>query len=340
MVHLEKSALLVLALAGLGLAAAPARATTMYVESVNAGSDAVFRYDVQPGRAPVYLDTITAGLGDPREMVLRASTGELFIENAEAGSGGSISGFLAPPANGTYVGSNFATGGSTAPHGLAIRGDELFVSTNNGGDVLRYTIDAGGGLHANGAISNVYASGAHGRGEAIDANGNLWVAVQSASNSLEKVVEYAFDAGGAASLVRALGPSDGVDGPSEVAIDPITGDLFIANSRANDVLRVRFDAGGQAVVDAPITGLSNPGGLAFAPWGELFVADYGTDRYLRYTFGAGGAATLSGQFTQPSGHPGYILFGSELPAVPEPGAMALALLGGLAAFARRRRPGA
>jgi uncharacterized protein (TIGR03437 family) len=99
-------------------------------------------------------------------------------------------------------------------------------------------------------------------------------------------------------------------GPAGLAIDPVTGALWVADSRNNRVLRFPrpFDQGGRISPDLVVgqssftsssssvvsaSSLKAPSGIAIGPDGDLFVADTGNDRVVQFAPGAGtGAAAV------------------------------------------------
>jgi uncharacterized protein (TIGR03437 family) len=105
--------------------------------------------------------------------------------------------------------------------------------------------------------------------------------------------------------------------PEGLAVDPSNGNLYVADSGNNRVLRFRRPADqsgritpdivlGQAdftsSVSAAVTAssLNQPAGLALGPNGDLFVSDSGNNRVLEFAAGAGTSASAIRVFGQPS----------------------------------------
>jgi len=105
--------------------------------------------------------------------------------------------------------------------------------------------------------------------------------------------------------------------PRGIAVQPVTGTLYVADSANNRILRfprpvnqtgritpdavigqVDFTSSISAVVNA--SSLRAPGGLAFGPDGDLFVADAGNSRVLEFVSGAGNQASAIRVYGQPN----------------------------------------
>jgi len=106
-------------------------------------------------------------------------------------------------------------------------------------------------------------------------------------------------------------------GPEGLAIDPSNGNLYVADSGNNRVLRfsrpvnqsgriapdaVLGQADFTSSVSAAVNGasLNGPAGLALGPNGDLFVADAGNNRVLEFAANAGTGASAIRVFGQPS----------------------------------------
>jgi len=105
--------------------------------------------------------------------------------------------------------------------------------------------------------------------------------------------------------------------PEGLAVDPNSGDLYVADAGNNRVLRFRRPVNqsgriapdivlGQAdftsSVSAGVTAssLNQPAGVAFGPNGDLFVADSGNHRVLEFPAGVGTGSSAVRVFGQPS----------------------------------------
>ncbi|HUB31886.1 MAG TPA: hypothetical protein VMA31_02620 [Bryobacteraceae bacterium] len=111
--------------------------------------------------------------------------------------------------------------------------------------------------------------------------------------------------------------STSLSGPAGLALNPYSGDLYVADSGNNRVLhyprpvaqtgritpdavigQVDFTTSTSAAVTA--SSLNNPTGLAFASSGDLFVADTGNNRVLEFPSGAGTGASAIRVYGQPN----------------------------------------
>lgn len=84
-------------------------------------------------------------------------------------------------------------------------------------------------------------------------------------------------------------PTVGLSQPTGLALNA-AGDLYIADSGNNRVVKVPAGGGGQSTV--PTTGLSDPLGLALDGSGSLYVADGFNNRVVRLRETGGGQVTL------------------------------------------------
>jgi DNA-binding beta-propeller fold protein YncE len=153
--------------------------------------------------------------------------------------------------------------GLGSPRGLAIDpvSGDLFIADAFVQKVFRWS--SGSGLA-------VFADAADGignpQGLAFSASGELYVS--NARNADASVLK--FDAGGTG--VTILGLADGLASPRELAIDPVSGDLFIADAAAEKVFRWNAMAGLAVFADSA-DGIGHPEGLAFEAGGDLFVSN-------------------------------------------------------------------
>jgi DNA-binding beta-propeller fold protein YncE len=124
--------------------------------------------------------------------------------------------------------------------------------------------------------------------------------VSSAATAFPAVLS--FDAPGAGTLILAL--PDGLESPRGLAIDPGSGDLFIADAAAAKVFRWNPVAGLSVFADA-LDGIGVPVGLAFGAGGALFVsnADNAAPSVLRFDAAGTGTTILSPALGHPLGSP-------------------------------------
>lgn len=198
----------------------------------------------------------------------------------------------------------------TAVSGLAISGTNLYVSDPGNSRVLRWNAPSTGG---NGTAADmVYGrpnftsggeiawTGIYGpEGLWVDGGGNLWVTdagharVLRYNSAIDKFLGASYDLYLGAPAVAV--PEIFATG---IAIDPVTGKVFVADSRNNRVFRyAQYNALvtgqqpeavlGQSdlVSNSAGTGatkMREPHGLAFSPSGRLWVADSGNHRILRF----------------------------------------------------------
>lgn len=85
-------------------------------------------------------------------------------------------------------------------------------------------------------------------------------------------------------------PTTGLSQPTGLAPNA-AGDLYVADSGNNRVVKVAAGSGAQSTV--PTTGLSSPLGLALDGSGNLYVADGFNNRVVRVRESGGGQVTLA-----------------------------------------------
>ena len=265
-------------------------------------SNEVYRYLVQPGDSPVLDLTLTANLDRPSYLALDPSMGELFVVNrGNAGGGsGSVARFLDPNGtaspNGTIADVNGSGGFDfNLPHGVALRGTELFVVNSFSDNVLRFTFNGSGVASSSGIISG-NPSNHNARGIVIGPQDDLFVT--QANSTSNQMVEYGFDGSGVASFLRNISSPGSND--HGMVFSP-WGELFVTEAGSNSVARILFDSGGLPLANGQLTGndLNSPIGVTFSPWGELFVANSGVGRICRWMFTPAHVAAPNGSFTTP-----------------------------------------
>jgi DNA-binding beta-propeller fold protein YncE len=89
------------------------------------------------------------------------------------------------------------------------------------------------------------------------------------------IAVYSLDAKGDVAPLRTIsGAATGLDLPLGIDVEPVTGDLFVANRRAGTVTVYPAMASGDVAPIKTLTaaGMGSPQGVAFMPTGELFVS--------------------------------------------------------------------
>jgi DNA-binding beta-propeller fold protein YncE len=211
------------------------------------------------------------------------------------------------------------------PMGLAVQNGNLWVSDNSNNRVLKFTAAY---FQANGAPANLVlgqpnfdssavGQGAAGmyapRGVALDAGGRLWVC-DSANDRIVYFNNAAAKANGAAASGLLGQPSLDLDPakemwPQGVAIDPLSGKVFVADAARHRVLRfadsavLASGAAAEAVFGQPnfssgepATSASRmrfPSGLCIDAQGRLWVADSNNHRVLRFDNASSRASGVS-----------------------------------------------
>ena len=97
-------------------------------------------------------------------------------------------------------------------------------------------------------------------------------------------------------------PASGPSSPWGVAVDA-AGDVFIANTGANQVVEVPAGGGTQTTLTVSVNGqgLNGPQGVAVDGAGDLFIADNGNSRVVEIPAGGGAQTTVGGGLSAPTG---------------------------------------
>lgn len=325
----------------------PAIADLLFLSSQQ--TDEVHRYSATSTTNAVLDATFSANIDTPAQLGFNPA-GELFVVNTTGTGSGSVARFVnattTATANGTIADNNLDPGFDFGhPHGLAFRGDELFVVNSLHDNILRFNFDSNGVASSNGIISSGLAQGAHrGRFAAVSPWGELFV---SECCEFDRINRYRFDTNGVAIF---NGTITGLDNPHGMAFS-ITGELFVANAghfptaSVGSVARYTFDTldeNGSATSNGFITGngVVLPLDLAFSSEGELFVANglsgLSNGGVSRFTFDNTGLAQSNGSFGAGIAYSG-IAFAAA--GVPEPSSLSLLGIGCIGLMRRRRQRG-
>jgi len=228
--------------------------------------------------------------------------------------------FASVEVNGAYFIDKFTTSGTSVfasglefPTGLAFdSAGDLFVADTTAGDIYEYT-PAG--------VRSTFATGLTRPSQlAFNSSGNLFVTDRIGAEITE------ITPGGVKSTFAT-----GVMNPYGLAFNS-AGDLFVGSQGADDIYE--YTPGGVRSTFA--TGVDGPFGLAFNSAGNLFVVAAGAGDIYEYAPDGTRSTFFSGSPEFGVENIGLAFQGVSLP-VPEPGAVALAGLGGAVLWLRRRK---
>ncbi len=245
----------------------------------------------------------------------------LFTNPASKPDGGAADLVLGQP---TFTDSAFATtrNGMNGVSGLAVAGGTLWVADRDNHRVLRFDNAAGktNGANADGVLGqSVFTAAVTGGGVggmngpldiALD-GGRLWIAddrnrrvLRHENAALKSNGNDADGLLGAAVFIAAGIDARTVSSGGGMAIDPVSGKVFVSDQINNRVLRfasagtLSSGAAAEAVLGQPdftsnaeglgASGMRRPAGLAMDHSGHLWVADSSNSRVLRFD----NAATL------------------------------------------------
>jgi CSLREA domain-containing protein len=221
----------------------------------DAGTDSVASYDRHGQLNPDFLSSGKGGMDSPNSIIIPSifldsdvyvtasnsgihrfsSAGEhkgLYVNQAEAGyvvdavfgTGGNL--YLAD-----YLGSRIpnGTGGLSYPSGLAFFDNDLYVTSTNSNQVLRYNAD--------GSFVGAFANGLNTPRDLLFHQGKLYIANEGS----DEVRRYNAATGAYEGAFVTAG-SGGLDGPTELAFGP-DGDLYVISSNNKRILRYNGSTG-------------------------------------------------------------------------------------------------
>jgi sugar lactone lactonase YvrE len=274
--------------------------------------------------------------------------------------------------NATFVSLPSATGLAMGQDG------NLYVGTSNPGEVFRYNASTGAPIDKNpdqSAKPFVFYEGtpptpdphdvSNPAGMKFGPDGRLYIADVTNSNvhiytstgnsagsitgnNFSQPVDVAFDSAGNLYAANGNGVGRSVAGaPFQTFVQGQTGsinvpvallfapdtNLYVLDEQSSQIFRFKADGSANGTFSLPNT--FDPAYMALGPDGKLYIdgLDFntGSGEVLRYlTTGAADGTFISGGLTSPT----YMTFD-----VPEPAAVALVMIGGLAALMKRGRRG-
>jgi PEP-CTERM motif len=303
--------------------AAPGTAPARQVIYV-ANADSIGEYNAVTGAT--INAALVNGQGLNSAYGLAYGAGNLYVSNGGFNGGGSLVNTVGEynATTGATINSAFINGqGLNAPSGLALDGNNnLFVVSTP--VVGQYNATTGA------TINPLFLN--HGLvlpiGIALDGNNHMFVA-----NGNDTVGEYNATTG--ATINATLINGQGLSNPGVIEYDAL-GHLFVANFGTNisNGSVGEYDAVTGATINANLVGLlAQPTGIALDNANHLFVA-YGNN--LIGEFNATTGAVINPTFVDGQGlnGPEFMVF---VPAVPEPGSMALVGVAAAAAVGWRIR---
>lgn len=182
------------------------------------------------------------------------------------------------------VGAVLPTNGPAGAVGVSALTGDLYLQIRGEDRIERLAADGSsfGSFGVSGAGDGQFAFGSSTPQIAIDgSDGSVWVA-DPGNNRVQKL-----SAAGVFELKvgrpdGAAGSGDGeLSGPTGVAIDPVSGDVYVADTGNNRVQRFSSAGAFEAVIGAGE--LTGPSHVAVDPTGRVYVLDAGAARVVRYT---------------------------------------------------------
>ena len=166
------------------------------------------------------------------------------------------------------------------PWGMAVRSGQLYVSSFGTDQVLVFNASTGEYATAFGNSEELDCP----EGLAFDAAGRLYVA----SFLSNDVAVYAAAAAGRGPVLVKRLHSNWLNGPEDVAFDPISGDLFVSSHYNHTVVRFSTRSphpagmGRTVAVVGAHEQLAGPVGITIDDSGQLYAASYRRNRVVRF----------------------------------------------------------
>jgi sugar lactone lactonase YvrE len=259
----------------------------------------------QPGNGN---GTGTAATFDAPAGVAVDSSGNVYV--AEYGNNdirkitpeGAVTLFAGSTAGPTGEGHANGTGSAASfwnPTGVAVdSAGNVYVADESNNEIRKITPDGAVTLFAGsptGAIGNSDGTGQSAlfsapNGIAIDSSGNLWV-TDSANNEIREItipgaVVTTPYGNGTAGRTNAVGTAAEFNNPTAIAVDPSSGNLFVADTGNNEIREITVSTNTVSLFAGSSTGASGsnnatgsaatfhaPSGIAIDSAGNLYVAD-------------------------------------------------------------------
>ncbi|MFZ0631600.1 MAG: Ig-like domain repeat protein [Acidobacteriaceae bacterium] len=259
---------------------------TATVFGVGTGPELVF----SPSAATISF----TGMGTPHqpEKIAIDGSGNVYIADANNGQ-------IFKIAAGTTAAASLATGLST-PYGIAVDGaGNLFVTNAGGGTpgVVELTAASNYATILTLAPTHTFSGPL---GLAFDASGNLYVADANAAN---QILELTWGSGYANVIqVTPAAPANIFGKPFDVAVDPNSGNLWVADYGASPINPSVTELSTAGTVIHTFSAVSNPESVAIDPAGDVYFADDtgGTITELTATSSYATAVTLASATSTPA----------------------------------------
>ena len=223
---------------------------------------------------------------------MAASTAQADIY-LSAGSGSTVYDYSL---TGTLVSSR-PTGGNLNTLSLDGPGN-LYVTDLSGGEIK---FPAGqplssasyGGLSTSGTAGDFY-------GSAVDSSGNVYITADADSSTSSDIKVYKYTGGtGTPALFSDTVSNTSFGVRNTVAVDPITGNVFVADNFNSDILEYG-PSGGTTPIHTFTTGVSTPWDIAVDHLGDLYVAD-GNGNVEKINIGTGTPTSVATDLTSLKG---------------------------------------
>ena len=306
---------------------ASANVTSVAVACADSGVAVGTLAGAGPTQAGNANGTGTAATFDAPAGVAVDSSGNVYV--AEYGNNdirkitpeGVVTLFAGSTAGPTGMGHANGTGSAASfwnPTGVAVdSAGNIYVADESNNEIRMITpagavtTFAGSTTAGNANGTGAGASFSAPNGIAIDSSGNLWV-TDSANNEIREIttpgaVVTTPYGNGTAGLTNADGTSARFNAPAAVAVDPVSGNLFVADRANNEIREINVSTTAVTLFAGSPTGASGsannatgtsatfflPSGIAIDSAGDLFVADTSNSE-IRMITPAGAVTTYAG----------------------------------------------
>jgi len=145
------------------------------------------------------------------------------------------------------------------------------------------------------------------RDVAVDSSGRIYVVSGSAASGDSAVLVFASGATGNVAPIETIsGSNTALDTPGGISLDPVNGDIYVANSGNSSITIYAPGSNGNVgplgAIQGASTGLDEPTGLVLDTSGNIYVPNYGTPAIYMYAAGSVGnvapTKTIAGSRTE------------------------------------------
>jgi len=193
-----------------------------------------------------------------------------------------------------------------APLGSTNFGLSLYgLATDSQQNLLVAVLDEGvvklSGTTGSGSALPIGGSAAFYYGVAVDSSGNLYMTSSPDNGSASDIKVYKYNGdSGTPSLITDTGTTGSFGVRNTVAVDPVTGNIFVADNYENKIYEYP-SSGGTVPIATLTTGVSSPYDIAIDKNENLYVSDGGNNSLIKFTDETGTPTTIDSSLVSAGG---------------------------------------